>query len=125
MPEARQVELPRPAARGAVLRWVSRVAATVAMALLVGTTASAAMRWDSRLRTVPGFGRGLLHGALMPLAWPTLLAGRDQAIYAEANSGRTYKLGYSLGVNACGLAFFGWFFARVRRWTARTALPTT
>jgi len=125
MPEARQVEPPRAAVRGPVLRWVSRIAATVAVALLVGTTASAAMRWDSRFHSAPGFGRGLLHGALMPLAWPTLLAGRDQSIYAEPNSGRTYKLGYSLGVNACGLAFFGWFFARVRRWTARPGLPTT
>jgi len=87
----------------------------------VGTGSSAAMRWDSRIATPPGFGRGLLHGALMPLAWPTLLAGRDQTVYAERNEGRPYKLGYSMGVNVCGLAFFGWFFARIRKWTRREA----
>lgn len=87
----------------------------------MGTGSSAAMRWDSRIATPPGFGRGLLHGALMPLAWPTLLAGRDQTVYAERNEGRPYKLGYSMGVNVCGLTFFGWFFARLRKWTRREA----
>ena len=53
----------------------------------------------------------------MPLAWPGLLVGRDQIIYAAANSGRLYKLGYSLGVNLCGAAFFGWSYGRLRRWT--------
>jgi hypothetical protein len=99
--------------------WAGRVLATVVVALAVGWTASAAMRWDATFTQPPGFGRGLVHGALMPIAWPTLLAGRDQTIYAEPNSGRTYKLGYSLGVNACGAAFFGWFFTRLRRWSRR------
>ena len=52
----------------------------------------------------------MLHGAMMPVAWPALLAGHDQEIYAQVNSGVTYKLGYSLGVNASGLFFFGWLF---------------
>jgi uncharacterized transporter YbjL len=97
--------------------WFRRAAATVLVALAVGTTSSAAMRWDATFQQPPGFGRGLLHGALMPLAWPTLLAGRDQTIYSERNLGRTYKMGYSMGVNVCGMAFFGWFFTRLRRWT--------
>jgi len=63
-----------------------------------------------------GFGRGMVHGALMPLALPNLLAGYDVAIYAVINNGRPYKLGYTLGVNLCGLIFFGLFFWRVRRW---------
>lgn len=96
-------------------RWVVQLLTGVAVALCIGWTAGAALRADARFTTPPGFGRGLLHGALMPLAWPSLLAGHDQEIYASHNRGRTYKLGYSMGVNACGAAFFGWFFARVRR----------
>ena len=53
--------------------------------------------YDLRARS-----RGVLHGALMPLAWPNLLLGRDVTIYATDNTGRLYKLGYTLGVNGCG-----------------------
>ena len=63
-----------------------------------------------------GFLRGTLQGALMPVALPNLLIGNDVTIYAANNTGRTYKLGYTFGVNACGLIFFGWFFWRVGRW---------
>jgi len=63
-----------------------------------------------------GFSRGLVQGALMPMAMPNLLVGRDITIYAAQNSGRPYKLGYTLGVNVCGAIFFGLFFWRVRRW---------
>lgn len=62
-----------------------------------------------------GFARGILHGAIMPLAMPNLMAGRDMTIYSAVNTGRTYKLGYTLGVNGCGLLFFGFFFWRVKR----------
>ena len=68
-------------------------------------------------RTEPaGFVRGLLQGALMPGALPNLLFGNDVVIYAPVNTGRTYKLGYTCGVNACGAIFFGWFFWRVSKW---------
>lgn len=62
-----------------------------------------------------GFSRGLLHGALMPMALPNLLIGHDVTIYATSNTGRPYKLGYTAGVNGCGLIFFGFFFWRVNR----------
>ena len=62
-----------------------------------------------------GFSRGMLHGALMPGAMPSLLLGKDVAIYAANNNGRLYKLGYTFGVNACGALFFGTFFWRVRK----------
>jgi hypothetical protein len=62
-----------------------------------------------------GFGRGILQGALMPMTMPNLLVGHDVSIYAARNTGRTYKLGYTMGVNGCGLLFFGIFFWRVRR----------
>jgi len=67
-----------------------------------------------------GFARGMVHGALMPCALPNLLAGNDVAIYAENNTGRTYKLGYTVGVNGCGAIFFGIFFWRVNRWRKRS-----
>jgi hypothetical protein len=63
-----------------------------------------------------GFGQGMLQGAMMPGALPNLLVGNDVVIYAPNNTGRTYKLGYTCGVNACGVIFFGWFFWRVSRW---------
>jgi len=62
-----------------------------------------------------GFGYGMLHGALMPLALPSLLLGRDVEIFAANNSGRLYKIGYICGINACGVAFFGPLFWRPRR----------
>jgi hypothetical protein len=66
-----------------------------------------------------GFFRGVLHGAMMPAAMPNLLLGRNITIYAEENTGRTYKLGYTTGVNGCGAIFFGVFFWRVNRWRKR------
>ena len=62
-----------------------------------------------------GFARGLLHGALMPMALPNLIVGHSPTIYAPNNTGRFYKLGYTAGVNGCGLVFFGAFFWRVNR----------
>ncbi len=73
-------------------------------------------------RTEPaGFLRGALQGALMPCALPNLVVGNDVTIYAANNTGRTYKLGYTCGVNACGAFFFGFFFWRVNRWRKRLA----
>ena len=70
----------------------------------------------SRSAAPAGFVRGMLQGALMPGALPNLLVGNDVTIYAPNNTGRTYKLGYTCGVNACGAIFFGWFFWRVSKW---------
>ena len=63
---------------------------------------------------VADFWRGTLHGALMPMALPALLAGRDVPIYAERNTGRPYKLGYIAGINVCGFVVFGMLFLRPR-----------
>jgi hypothetical protein len=61
---------------------------------------------------VPGFARGMLHGALMPMALPSLLLGRDVPIYSIVNLGPSYKIGYICGINLCGLLFFGSMFWR-------------
>lgn len=63
---------------------------------------------------IPGFKLGVLHGALMPVALPTLLMGKDVPIYATNNSGRIYKIGYIAGINLCGMVFFGSAFWRPR-----------
>jgi hypothetical protein len=76
----------------------------------------------------PGFWMGALHGALMPVAAPSLLMGKDVPIYAPSNSGRGYKLGYIAGINGCGLLFFGLAFyqpnRRPRDPEANVAAPT-
>jgi hypothetical protein len=70
---------------------------------------------DARPRAA-GFGKGMLHGALMPGAMPTLLLGKNVVIYSENNNGRLYHLGYTCGVNAMGAFFFGSFYFRLSRW---------
>ena len=102
-------------------RWarVMRTVLTlVAFAVVIGWALqrSTEALQDANVRA--GFGRGVLHGALMPLAFPNLLVGRDVPIYAVHNTGVPYKLGYTAGVNACGAAFFGfcfWRWSRMRR----------
>ena len=62
-----------------------------------------------------GFRLGVVHGALMPVALPALLMGRDAPIYAANNTGRIYKIGYIAGINLCGMLFFGAAFWRPRK----------
>jgi len=62
-----------------------------------------------------GFGYGMVHGALMPMALPSLVMGKDVDIFDSNNSGRGYKLGYIVGINVCGLIFFGSVFWRPTR----------
>jgi hypothetical protein len=59
-----------------------------------------------------GFGYGMAHGALMPMALPSLLMGKEVEIFAPNHNGRPYKIGYIAGINLCGLVFFGLGFAR-------------
>ena len=63
-----------------------------------------------------GFNTGIMHGMLMPAALPGLLMGNDLPIYAPNNTGRTYNIGYAVGVNCCGTMFFGVAFWRPRGW---------
>lgn len=96
-----------------------RVFAILLLAAAIGTVLnriSASM--DRNLRPA-GFARGILQGALMPMAMPNLLVGRDVTIYSHNNTGVSYKLGYTTGVNGCGVIFFGFFFWRVNQWRKR------
>jgi hypothetical protein len=53
------------------------------------------------------FKMGVVHGILMPAAFPALMAGHNLPVYAPNNNGCNYKIGLLLGLNACGTVFFG------------------
>jgi hypothetical protein len=103
-------------------RLALRLIVVLAVAAVIAATLNRTAANLNRDESPAGLGRGMLQGALMPLALPNLALGRDVTIYSPNNTGRTYKLGYTLGVNACGLVFFGIFFWRVSRWR-KSALP--
>jgi len=88
----------------------------VMLATAVGWTLNRLAASMERSPRSAGFSRGIVQGALMPMAFPNLLVGNDVTIYSQNNTGLTYKLGYTVGVNTAGLFFFGLFFRRLRRW---------
>jgi hypothetical protein len=111
-----KISAPKTTRRKVLQRIATFLAAAVCVGLFMRHM-SATLGKD----TAPaGFARGMLQGALMPGALPNLLVGNDVIIYAANNTGVTYKLGYTLGVNACGAIFFGYFFWRVSRWKRGT-----
>jgi len=114
---------PRPAPKRRLPRLALRFLIFLLIAVAVETTLTRTASKLNETRAPSGFARGMLHGALMPLALPNLLVGRDVTIYAENNTGRTYKLGYTAGVNGCGLLFFGIFFWRLARWRKAVRKP--
>ena len=96
-------------------KWALKIANLVGAGLVFGLAYNwAAPRFYNPDRTA-GFWMGALHGALMPVAAPSLLLGQDVPIYATANTGRPYKLGYIAGINGCGLVFFGLAFWQPKR----------
>lgn len=99
---------------------MKKILTRLLVSLVVAFFIAAALHWTLRKLErhddqPSGFGQGMVHGALMPLALPNLLVGDDVVIYAPNNTGRSYKIGYIAGVNACGLLFFGYTFWRGRR----------
>ena len=99
--------------------WVKKLALKVATLVLLGVLFGFGYDWAAPRFYGPerlaGFRLGVLHGALMPVALPSLLLGKDVPIYAPINTGRTYKLGYIAGINLCGLVFFGSAFRQPRK----------
>ncbi len=98
-----------------------RLAFLIALGFAIGWTLNRTEAALERRHEPAGFARGLVQGALMPITLPNLVFGHDVAIYAAINTGRTYKIGYTLGVNGCGLIFFGFFFWRMRQLKLRMA----
>ena len=103
-----------PLWRRVLVRLVSILILAFAIGALLNRISGSLAHDSSRA----GFGRGVMQGVLMPMAFPNLLVGRDVIIYSVNNSGVSYKLGYTAGVNGCGAIFFGFVFWRVTRWRA-------
>jgi hypothetical protein len=99
--------------------WLKRLATKILTLVLLGLLLGIGYDWAvPRLYkpgAVAGFRIGMVHGALMPVALPALLVGRDVPIFLNANPGRIYKLGYIAGINLCGLVFFGLAFRRPQK----------
>ena len=95
---------------------VARFGLVVAVAFLIGGFLNRTAGSLDERREPAGFLRGVIQGALMPCTLPALLLGHDVAIYCVNNNGVTYKLGYTVGVNLCGAAFFGLLYRRINRW---------
>lgn len=92
-----------------------RLAAIFLIALIVGWLLNRTEAAFERSARPAGFGRGLVQGALMPMSMPNLFVGHDITIYSQNNTGVSYKLGYTAGVNICGALFFGLTFWRVSK----------
>ncbi|MBE7503361.1 MAG: hypothetical protein HS113_24350 [Verrucomicrobiales bacterium] len=110
---------PAPSVTSGPRRWFVAGAYRAARLVVLGVLLAFFYSWGAN-RFYPaegaaGFWYGTLHGALMPMALPALLASRDVPIYAERNTGRLYKLGYIAGINACGFIVFGCLFLKPRR----------
>lgn len=108
-----QAHAPGPRSTAGI--WLRKAAVFVTVTVLFGWFYGWASPWAFPQATRVGFGYGMLHGALMPMALPSLVIGEDVAIYAANNSGRAYKIGYIAGINVCGLIVFGSAFWRPRR----------
>lgn len=106
----------KPAAEPRWWKIFKRTLSILALALALGFGMRHMSAALERSAAPAGFGRGMLQGALMPCALPNLLVGNDVSIYNANNTGVSYKLGYTCGVNVCGAFFFGLFFLRLSRW---------
>ena len=95
--------------------WLKKIVYFLIASMVLGWFYGQAMPRAFPKNTTFGFGYGMLHGALMPLALPSLIMGQDVEIFATDNSGRIYKIGYICGINVCGLSFFGPLFWRPGR----------
>ncbi len=96
-------------------RWTVKITSLLAAGLLLGFAYGWVMPRFYGPERQAGFPLGVMHGALMPVALPSLLLGKDVPIYTSHNTGRTYKIGYIAGINLCGLVFFGLAFRQPRR----------
>jgi len=93
-----------------------RLLLIILLAVAIGWTLNRIGKTLEKSPRPAGFSRGIIQGVLMPMALPNLAVGNDVTIYSLNNTGLTYKLGYTFGVNAAGVFFFGLFFWRISRW---------
>lgn len=95
--------------------WLKKAVVFVGTMLLLGWFYGWASPHGYPKERTLGFGYGALHGALMPMALPSLVMGQNVEIFAANNSGRPYKIGYIVGINLCGLLVFGSAFWKPKR----------
>jgi hypothetical protein len=103
---------PPPPAFSGLRRLAVKAATLITLGLVLGLGYDWAAPRLYGPERIAGFRLGIMHGGLMPVALPSLLLGKDVPIYADRNRGRSYKLGYIVGINACGFLFFGLAFWR-------------
>jgi hypothetical protein len=112
-PETNQTatSIPRPP--------LKEVSMKIVILILLGALLGLGHGWAATRLYSPtrmaGFHTGVVEGALMPAAMPSLLMGKDLPIYAPNNTGRGYNIGFLLGINFCGTVFFGIAFWRPRK----------
>ena len=111
---------PSAAPKSQLKHWAVKIASLLVTGFIFGCVYNWAEPRMYKENTQAGFGYGIAHGAMMPVALPILLAGKDVAIYAVNNTGRGYKLGYICGINLCGLVFFGLAFKKQGKTMDRT-----
>jgi hypothetical protein len=90
----------------------ARTVSLILLSVMLGVVQGWALSRTYSSERQAGLRIGLLHGALMPAALPALVLGKDLPIYAANTTGRTYKIGYIVGLNLCGALFFGIAFRR-------------
>lgn len=104
-------------ARSKLPPWLLKVIVPAVRLVIIGAILGFIYTWASPFaypkNRALGFWHGCLHGGLMPMALPSLIAGQNVDIFAANNNGRFYKLGYICGINLCGVIFFGASFANV------------
>src|SRR2546426_191911 len=83
--------------RRSIKKVVVFLAVSVLLGWFYGWTSSRMLPKETKF----GFAHGLLHGAMMPLALPTLVMGRDVEMFGTNNTDRGYKIGYICGINLC------------------------
>jgi len=106
--------------------WLTKIAVFLAVSVFIGWFYGWAHGRFFPENVRVGFKHGVMNGALMPMALPSLVMGKDVKIYNEDNDGRNYKLGYIVGINICGLLFFGSiFWKQPKKAPAEIAAPTS
>jgi hypothetical protein len=80
------------------------IALALAALLLSGCADNVSLQ-AAAARAPVGFGHGLWHGMILPVAWVVSLFDSDVAIYAIYNNHGMYDFGFVLGCGAVGIAF--------------------
>lgn len=85
-----------------------RLAAALALVLLLGACAAQIPETVATGPDVPGFWWGLWHGFIFPWAWIGSLFSDEIAVYAVPNRGGWYDFGFFAGITVLGGgSFFG------------------